>query len=120
MCSGTYLCLLTCSDYRQSGASLLTSLTENRLFFRPVFPSKNRPVFPDIIKFGLFEKWWSSQHGSWLEQVASYVQLTDTEMECDGILSEDRSPKFNTSDVPTTTIHTYFGPCLVYYTRTAC
>merc|ERR1711924_131322 len=30
--------------------------------------------------------------------VASYVQLTDTEMECDGLLSYDRTAKFNASD----------------------
>jgi len=30
---------------------------------------------------------------------AGYVQLTDTEMECDGILSYDRTSKFNKSDL---------------------
>ena len=31
--------------------------------------------------------------------VASYVQLTDTEMECDGIISMDRTPKFSTAQI---------------------
>ena len=31
--------------------------------------------------------------------VASYVQLTDTEMECDGILSMDRTPKFSAEQI---------------------
>ena len=31
--------------------------------------------------------------------VASYVQLTDTEMECDGVLSMDRTPKFSTEQI---------------------
>jgi hypothetical protein len=31
--------------------------------------------------------------------VASYVQLTDTEMECDGVLSYDRTPKFSAEQI---------------------
>lgn len=31
--------------------------------------------------------------------VASYVQLTDTEMECDGIISMDRTPKFSDAQI---------------------
>eukprot|EP01043_Picozoa_sp_COSAG02_P078202 COSAG02_NODE_17489_length_999_cov_9.566485_1_plen_190_part_00 len=31
--------------------------------------------------------------------VASYVQLTDTEMECDGVLSMDRTPKFSVEQI---------------------
>lgn len=31
--------------------------------------------------------------------VASYVQLTDTEMECDGIISYDRTPKFSKAQI---------------------
>ena len=58
----------------------------------PKTPEQNSPP-PEIAQIYVSMTGTLRQIG--YVSVASYVQLTDTEMECDGIISYDRTPKFS-------------------------
>ena len=72
-----------------------------RLYSRP---DAGHPVTPDgsihSIAVAIAGLWRAAKATTNLS-VASYTCFHDTEMECDGILSYDRTPKFSPSDTAT-------------------